>query len=51
MSPQQWIVLGLLLVTLAIELAVQPTTRGFFVRLFNTLNPIRLAGTTGATNG
>lgn len=40
MSKAQWLVLGMLAVTLAIELAVQPSSRTFFVHLFNTLNPV-----------
>jgi hypothetical protein len=35
----QWIVFGMLCGLLVIELVAQPTTRGYFVRLFHTLMP------------
>lgn len=40
MSKAQWLVLGMLLVTLGIELLTQPASRGFFIRLLGTLTPI-----------
>jgi hypothetical protein len=40
----QWIVAGILAGLLAVELLVQPTTRGYFVRLFNTITPLKFAG-------
>lgn len=40
MSRAQWLVVGMLGVTLAIELLTQPSTRGFFIRLFGTLTPV-----------
>lgn len=47
MSRAQWLVVAMLAVTLAVELLTQPSSRGFFIRLFGTLTPIPVAAATG----
>lgn len=46
MTSAQWIVFGMLVVLLAVELLVQPVTRGYFQRAFNTLSPKNLVAST-----